>query len=268
MKNISIFSYSFHRTLAAGKQDIFKFITDCKALGVNNIELWSGHFDDGSGQPKNYPPQDAAYIQKVKQAIADNGMSLGCIGADAAHVYDYDQAANKGNRERAYQWIDIAAELGSSQLRIDSGPRDNAWSDEAFAQVVSGYQALIARGREKNVQIIIENHWGPSHHPENVVRILEAVDGLGLLFDTNNWAEGKQELGWEMCAKYASALHIKTFSFDENGNDPSVDLHKALHLVRSAGYNGMWGIESTPKDGDEYTAVKKTIALLERILSE
>ena len=71
MNNISIFSYSFHRTLAAGKQDIFKFITDCKELGVNNIELWSGHFDDGSGQPSNYPPQDPAYIQKVKRAIVE-----------------------------------------------------------------------------------------------------------------------------------------------------------------------------------------------------
>ena len=266
--NISIFSYSFHRTLAAGKQDIFKFITDCQELGISNLELWSGHFDDGSGQPKNYPPQDSAYIQQVKQALSDAGASLGCIGADAAHIYDEDPAVTAANRERAYQWIDIAAELGSAQIRIDSGPRAEEWTEEVFAKVVAGYQDVIARAQEKGVQIIIENHWGPSKHPEHLVKLLKAVDGLGFLFDTNNWAEGKREQGWEMCAKYTNALHIKTFSFDEAGNDPSVDLRKALHLVRDTGYDGMWGIESTPTDGDEYTAVKKTIALLERILSE
>lgn len=40
--------------------------------------------------------------------------------------------------------------------------------------------------QDKNVEVIIENHWGPIKHTDNLVPVLEAVDGLGLLFDTNN----------------------------------------------------------------------------------
>ncbi|MBN1285425.1 MAG: hypothetical protein JXB47_08505, partial [Anaerolineae bacterium] len=105
-----------------------------------------------------------------------------------------------------------------------------------------------------------------SQHPENLVKLFDAVEGLGLLFDTNNWAPGKQEQGWEMCARYARGTHVKTFSFDADGNEPSVDIPKAMHILLDAGYDGVWGIESVPKDGDEYAGVKKTVALMARVL--
>ena len=40
---LSIASYSFHRTLAAGNHDMFKYITDCKELGATQLEPWNGH---------------------------------------------------------------------------------------------------------------------------------------------------------------------------------------------------------------------------------
>ena len=43
--------------------------------------------------------------------------------------------------------------------------------------------------------------------------------GLGLLFDTHNWADGASERGWRQCAGFATAVHIKTFAFDAEGND-------------------------------------------------
>jgi len=264
--NISICSYSFHRALSDGKQDLFKYITDCVELEVTHLEPWSGHFDDGSGQPGNYPPQDQAYIRRVKEAIKAAGLPIGCIAIDRAHVADEDPEVSKANRQRAYQWLDIAETLGAPQVRIDSGPRTESWSDEAFEQVVTGYEDLIARAGKKGIEVVIENHWGPSKHPENLVKLLKAVDGLGLLFDTNNWGPGRQEEAWEMCAKYATATHVKTFSFDADGNDPSVNLAKAFRLLQEAGYDGIWGIESVPLDGDEYEGARKTIALIRRMV--
>ena len=40
---IGICSYSFHRLLAAGKQDIFQYITDCKILGCTQLDPWNAH---------------------------------------------------------------------------------------------------------------------------------------------------------------------------------------------------------------------------------
>jgi hypothetical protein len=77
-----------------------------------------------------------------------------------------------------------------------------------------------------------------------------------------------KEEGWQKGAKYAASVHVKTFVFDENGNEPTVDIPRAMHYLLDAGYNGCWGVESVPKDGDEYGAAEKTIALIRRVVSE
>ena len=108
----------------------------------------------------------------------------------------------------AYRWLDVAASLGASQMRIDSGGPDEL-TDEIFEIIVDGYNELIPRARASGVEILVENHWGPTKFPENTKRLLEAVDGLGLLFDTDNWAPGTHGTAWEMCAPYASLTHSR-----------------------------------------------------------
>jgi sugar phosphate isomerase/epimerase len=150
-------------------------------------------------------------------------------------------------------------------VRIDAGgPAD--MPDEAFAIIVEGYQDLLARAKGLGIELLVENHWGPTNNPDNVVKLLNALPGLGLLFDTNNWIKARQEEAWETCARYARSVHIKTFSFDENGDDPSVNIAKAIHILQNTGYKGTWGVESVPKDGDEYEGVKKSLALIRNVL--
>lgn len=267
---ISICSYSFHRLLEAGKQDIFKYISDCKDFGATHLDPWSGHFQAMEAE-RGQPPllntaAGAEYIEQIKQAAMVAGLPFDCIAVDGAHIYEADSEVRRTNRGRASRWLEVAAKLEVKHLRIDSGYRGENWPTDVFQTIVDGYNDLIAEAHEKGIKIIIENHWGPSKHPENLVKLLEAVAGLGLLFDTGNWAQGKQELGWEMCAKYASACHIKTYSFDEAGNEPSADLAKAINLLRDSGYGGVWGLESETTGGDEYEGVRKTIALIKRVL--
>ena len=62
--------------------------------------------------------------------------------------------------------------------------------------------------------------------------------------------------------------HFKTFTFDNDGNEPSVNLSYAVRLLVEAGYDGCWGVESCPEDGDEYGAARKTIDLIKRNVAE
>jgi hypothetical protein len=99
-------------------------------------------------------------------------------------------------------------------------------------------------------------------------RLFAAVPRLGLLFDSYNWPQGTHERAWQECGRYARLTHFKTFSFDANGNESEWDLARLVGLLQEAGYRGAWGIESTPYDGDEIGAARKSIALLKRILGE
>ena len=276
--DFGICSYSFHRLLAAGKQDIFGYIFDCKALGATQLEPWNGHLAPlkdpawawEAGSDPTHPQLSSkarAYLQRIRQAAQVAGLPFGCLAVDGAHIYEPAADARRANRAVAYVWLGVADILGARQVRIDAGgPED--MPDDVFRIIVEGYHDLVARGQQQGVEILMENHWGPSKIPENVVKIMDAVEGLGLLFDTGNWAPGKHEQGWRTCAHYARATHVKTFSFDDQGYESTVDIPKAMRIVLDAGYEGPWGIESCPLQDDEYTGVKKTIALMKRVLGE
>lgn len=273
----SICSYSFHRLLESGKQDMFRYITDSRALGASHLEPWNAHLAviaegdariRAAGDPTKaaLTGEEIAYLNRVKAAADAEGLPFGCLAVDGAHIYEDTPDKRAMNRALRFRWLDVAARLGAAQMRIDAGGPEHM-PDAAFEIIVEGYREIVARARERGVEVVIENHWGPSRFPLNAIKILDAVEGLGLLFDTNNWAEGWQEKGWEMCARHARATHIKTFRFDKAGDDPTVDLAKAIHILRAAGYDGIWGIESCPVEVDEYEGVRRTAALIERVLS-
>jgi sugar phosphate isomerase/epimerase len=180
-------------------------------------------------------------------------------------MYESSASARAENQRHRYRWLEIAAELGAEQLRIDAGGH-NETLDEILPIVVEGYKDIIARAQPLGVEIIIENHWGPTNHPDAMRRLLDAVPGLGLLFDSNNWPEGTHTRAWPEFAGDASLTHFKTFTFDAEGNEPNWDIPGLIRLLQDAGYQGAWGIESTPDDGDELGAAKKTLELLKRSL--
>ena len=273
---LSICSYSFHRLLEAGRQDVFQYIRDCHALGCTQLDLWNGHvpslLDDEARSPSSYTsahtelsPAELDYLARIKATADMAGLAFGCLAVDGAHIYEPSPEARRAQQIKAHRWLNIAEQLSTQQIRIDSGGPPEM-PDDVLDIIVAGYNDLIPRAREKGMEIVIENHWGASRIPENVVRILEAVPGLGLLFDTGNWPDEMRETGWTRCARYARATHLKTYAFDTDGNETTVDIPRALRILQEAGYQGSWGIESVPREGDEMEAARKSVSLVRRVL--
>ena len=171
MIEYSICSFSFHRLLAAGKQDMFQYIEDCRALGCAYLDPWNAHLSiesDGAnvlhaGSNPNaarLSAVDEDYLVRVKKAAEQAGIPFGCIAVDGAHIYDADPAVRQKNREKAYRWLDIAATLGARQVRIDcGGPAD--MPDDVFAIIKEGYRDLIGRARAKGLQVADRESLGP-----------------------------------------------------------------------------------------------------------
>ncbi len=273
----SIGSYSFHRLLADGKQDMFGYIAECQRLGATQLDPWNAHLaplrardpEIAARADLSAPPLDHAdlfYLDQVRDAAQKAGLPFGCLAVDGAHIYEPTPEARRANRSLAYRWLAVAHHLGAAQVRIDAGGTPDLPA-EMFAIIVDGYKDLLDLSARLGIELVIENHWGSSPLPENLLRLFDALPGLGLLFDTNNWAPGRQLDGWRLCARFARSVHVKSFGFDESGRDPSVDLEQAIRLLVEAGYQGCWGVESVPRDGDELGAVEKTFALIRRTLA-
>jgi sugar phosphate isomerase/epimerase len=272
--DFSIASYSFHRLLRDGKQDMFKYITDSKDLGCAYLDPWNGHLaplvqESDAIKTNANPIQDTfsdaglAYAARVKAAVEAAGLPVSCLAIDGAHIYEPTPEARAINRSAAWRWLEIAQKLGAEQIRIDSGG-DVALTEEQFDIVVEGLKDVVKRASDMGITVGIENHWGGSKRADNVVRMLKAVDGLTLLFDSCNFPKEEWDYSWDLCAPYARSVHIKAFEFDAAGNDPTVDIPRVVRILVEAGYKNCWGIESVPRDGDEYGAVKKTMALIQR----
>lgn len=253
----SLCSYSLHRTVEAGKLDVFGYNRFCREAGFTQLDPWNFHI------ARAY--DDDGYLAELKASGAEVGLPYGCIAVDGAHIYEPSAEGRTENQRRRYRWLEIAAELGAEQLRIDAGGRDEPL-DAILPALVEGYADIIARARPLGVEIIIENHWGPTNHPDAMRRLLDAAPGLGLLFDSYNWPAGTHSRAWRELAGDARLTHFKTFRFDADGNDPDWDIPGLIRLLQDAGYAGAWGIESSPEDGDELGAAQKTLALLKRCL--
>ena len=276
---IGICSFSFHRLLAAGQQDIFQYIKDCKELGCTQLDPWNAHLSPmvegdkilhagrNPNDSSHLSAADHDYIAQVKEAGDAVGLPFGCIAVDGAHIYDAKEEARAANRARAYRWIEIAHQLGAKQIRVDSGGSEEM-PDEEFAVIKDGYRDIIDRGNSQGVEILFENHWGPTVVPKNCLRLLNEIPGLGMLLDMNNFKPELRPEGRLACAPFAKYIHLKTFEWDEEGNETSdQDCVKALQILKDAGYNGCWGVESVPRDGDEIEGARKTIALIRRVVA-
>jgi len=274
---IGVCSFSFHRLLAAGKQDVFQYILDCKALGCTQLDPWNAHLSpvkDGDAvlhvgknphRSHHLSAADTEYIDRVRAAADRAEMPFGTIAVDGAHVYEPTLEARKVNRANAYRWIDVARRLGATQVRIDAGGPEEM-PDDVFEVIVQGYNDLIGRAGEHGIEVLLENHWGPTKVPVNVEKLCTTVKGLGLLYDTHNWKPELRAEGQRRCAKFARATHVKTFGFNPDGTPIDVDAETPVCMLQQAGYSGTWGVESVPRDGDEMSGVRKTIELIRRLV--
>lgn len=269
----SIASYSFHRELASGRQDMFKYITDCKDLGCSQLDPWNSHLaplvaEDEQIRASSNPTQAAFsqagldYVARVKAAADAVGLPFGCVAADGSHVWEPTEEARAANHACAYRWLDVAHRLGAESMRTDTGGSAEL-PDDMFKIIVDGLQDTVNKGRELGVRVSIENHWGASNIPKNVVRVLDAVDGLTLLFDSRNWAKGMREEGWQVGVPRAKDVHIDLFRTQENPETLEADLTRLIKMLVKSGYNGCWGIESLPPD-DEYDGIRKSMAFIEK----
>ncbi len=67
---------------------------------------------------------------------------------------------------------------------------------------------------------------------------------------------------------YAKAVSVKSYDFDANGNESSIDFDRMLKIVADRGYSGYLGIEYEGNTLSEYEGIHATIKLLDRVIAD
>jgi len=248
-------SWSYHRTIAAGKMDQMSWLDECASLGLDGVELLGVHF----------PSTDIEYLNKLKKACADRFLTIAMVSA-GGHLTVADDEKRRQEVKEIAGWVDVAVQLGAPRVRFfaGSGPELAAGGQELYEKVRRAMGEVASIGQAAGVVMALENHGKTT--AEQVLALLADVDSpyLKLTLDTGNFPPTSQVgpntyQAIAQAAPHASIVHAKFFSVGADGRDADFDWGKIHTILADAGFRGFLSVEYEGEDADE-PAVMRRIA--------
>jgi sugar phosphate isomerase/epimerase len=122
------------------------------------------------------------------------------------------------------------------------------------------------------VNIIVENHGGLSSDGVWMAGLMRLANDprVGTLPDFGNFrvadgVEYDRYQGIRDMMPFAKGVSAKSYGFDSQGNETTIDYPLAMAIVVEFGYHGFVGIEFEGDGVSEDQGIRSTLALLERI---
>jgi sugar phosphate isomerase/epimerase len=252
------------------KYPIEKVIEQAAQLGFEGVEVLHVQMADES----------PAYLNGLKKTAFRSGLALVMLSIHQDFVHP-DPAERRKHVDHTKHCIDLAAQLGTPCVRLNSGrwktiasfddlmkvkgdepPLPGHTQDEAFQWCIESIEACLPAAEKAGVMLALENHWGLTTRPENLLRIYEAVRSpwLGINLDTGNFP-GDPYAGLEQLAPHAVIVQAKTYYGGGEWYTLDLDYKRIAGILRKAGYQGWVSLEMEGKE-DAATAVPKSYAVL------
>ncbi|TQV66718.1 sugar phosphate isomerase/epimerase [Exilibacterium tricleocarpae] len=259
---ISVAQWSLHRQIRSGKLKPLDFAAKVKRdFDIDAVEYVNQFFKDRA--------EDKNYLQAMKERAQDNGVKNLLIMVDAeGPLASTDVKERSRAVERHYKWVSAANYLGCHSLRVNLAGQSSV-ADWKLA-AIEGLSRLSEFAKDHAVNIIVENHGGYSSNGQYLAHVIRqvAMKNCGTLPDFGNFGDYDRYQGMKDLMPFAKGVSAKSFDFDENGNETTIDFRRMLKIVRDNNYRGYIGIEYEGPDADEDKGVRATQALLTRLAGE
>jgi sugar phosphate isomerase/epimerase len=192
-----------------------------------------------------------------------------------------DAAERQKHVDHTKHCVELAAQLGIPCVRLNSGrwktiqsfddlmkvkgdepPLPGHTQDEAFDWCIQSIEACLPAAEKAGVMLALENHWGLTTRPENLLRIYKAIRSpwLGINLDTGNFP-GDPYAGLEQLAEHAVIVQAKTYYGGGKWYTLDLDYPKIAGILRKASFQGWVSLEMEGEE-DAVTAVPKSLAVL------
>lgn len=272
---ISLAEWSFNQDLFSGKmKNIDLPQRAVKEFNIHAVEYVNQFFMDKA--------KDKMYLKALKQRSNDLGVTNIRIMCDLeGDMGETNKKKRKQAVENHFKWVEAAQILGCKDIRVNVRGNDQP---EAIAKAaVQSLSELTEFSRDYNVDVLVENHGGLSSNAAWIVNVIKEVNNphCGLLPDWGNFCleYATDKAGNKTCVKhydrykgvkemmpYAKGISAKSFAFDDQGNETTIDFKKMVDITRDAGFTGYIGIEfegNRPEIAPE-EGVARTLALLKK----
>jgi L-ribulose-5-phosphate 3-epimerase len=268
--SISLAAWSLHRTIGNGEDKIPMLEMPRLArdeFGIDAIELVSGML----------PSEEPDYLAALAANAAEHDIKILLIMIDGqGNVGSRGEDHRQQAVENHCRWIDHAAYFGCHSIRMNWGgaqrgtEHDDALLAEFIGRSVEPFRQICDYGDARGINVLIENHGGPSSYPHAMEQLMAAVDHprFGTLPDFGNFP-GDVDIydGIDRLMPFAKAVSAKCYHFDgDTGLETRLDFPRLIEIVCDKhGYDGYIGIEYEGREMSELEGVHAAKALLERL---
>ena len=262
---ISLAQWSLNRAFFGGDLDVLDFARIArKKFDIGAIEYVNQFY---------FKTLDDSLVADLRQRADDQGVKSLLIMVDGEGALgDSNDKARRVAVENHHRWADAARALGCHSIRVNASSA-GSW-DEQMKLAADGLNQLAGYCEKLGLNVLVENHGGLSSNAEWLTGVMKLADNphVGTLPDFGNFIIDRETgesydryQGMAELMPYAKAVSAKSYGFDEEGNETTMDYARILGIVAGAGYHGWVGIEYEGDDHSEEEGIVKTKQLLERI---
>ena len=278
---MSLAQWSFNKSFRSGGVSPYEFARLASELGFEGLEYVNQLYPDVMDS-EDKSAAIAAFVEKNNVLAAQYKLQNVLIMIDS----EGDLASSDENtRSEAIAnhklWIDAANQMGCSAVRLNLfGESD---PEKWVANSILSLTDLADYAADKNINVIVENHGRLS---SNVPVLMKVINGTGksncgTLPDFGNFCiaeEGYGSLFDGSCKEFydpykgvsemivkAFGVSAKSYDFDEEGNETTLDYNRLIKIVKDAGYKGFVGVEYEGSRLSEEEGIIATKTLLEKI---
>lgn len=267
LPRISLAEWSFHRAIRGGQMDHLDFAKRAKEeFGLEGVEYVNQFFKDKA--------TDFAYLGEMKKRAEGSGVKSLLIMCDGE-----GSLASTNNSERLtaienhFKWIAAGAFLGCHSIRVNA--HGEGAPDAMAGAMADSLHRLGTVADGYGLNVIVENHGGLSSDGSWLAGVMQAAahPRVGTLPDLGNFTieKGKDYDRYKGVAEmipWAKAFSAKSYDFDEQGNETTIDYFKMAKIAVDAKYAGWVGVEYEGERLSEPEGVKKTIELVKRAFAK
>lgn len=261
--DISLAQWSLHKAFFDGRMDPINFPKIAKQqFGINAVE-YVNQFYKGKARDKKY-------LRKLKYIAESEGVYNHLIMVDGeGDLGEADSKKRQQAVENHYKWVEAAHYLGCRTIRVNARGQSEYSYEEQKKAAADGLRKLCEFSESYGINIVVENHGGVSSNGKWVLEVMKEVSHplCGTLPDFGNFDISENESydpykGTKEMMPYAKGVSAKSYDFDENGNETSIDYERMLKIAKDTGFRGYVGVEYEGDRLSEPEGIKATKDLL------
>lgn len=240
--------------------DMLQFIDYAADQGCAGAEL-TGYFF-----PINVTNE---YLLECRHRAFLRGVAIS--GTAIGNVWTHPKGSPERDKEisATKTWIDRAVVMGTSHVRVFAGSAPKGMSlEDATANCIAAYKECADYAGGRGITLGMENHGGIVAEPENLLKIMHAVDSpwIGINFDSGNYRTEDPYADLAKIAPYAVNVQFKAEIQRKGAAPEPSNFGKVIQILKDANYQGWFTLEYEAKD-DPFAAVPRILKEVRPLLA-